>query len=332
MSSVRRRRSAFTLIELLVVIAIIAVLIGLLLPAVQKVREAAMRTQCQNNLKQLALALHNYHDANQKLPAGSRPVTGYRIGMAGMILPYIEEDNRYRGIQSITANAFDTVQPWRLDTAPSNGSTNPLWTAPIKTYVCPASELGDKGVDGWFDPAVHPTGNPAWTVYQGALHYRAIGGSTTLNYVQAPQGREQWYSTSGVIYPLSATQISDIADGSSNTLLWGETSSAIGRTSPGRSWSGIQSWTWGFYYYPSTPPDPANPLGWLMIDHKVVANPIGFTGTIYSNETPLTSNHAGQGANVAMCDGSVRYLTKETPLTTLQAMATRAGGEVFAQP
>ncbi len=317
-------RRAFTLIELLVVIAIIAILIGLLLPAVQKVREAAARAQCQNNLKQLGLAMHNYHDANNTLPTGGDqkfPTILYKMGWVPLLMPYFEEGNRKAGIDALPNQA--ALQPWRQ---PAVGA-NVLFTSPMKILACPSSELiasSDAYPESGSPPTVHNQ--------QGPLHYRANGGSPTQGLVQGTWSRHAWYTTSGVIYPASATQLSDISDGTSNTLLLGETSSAIGRASPPDSWGGIQPWTWGYYNYGASAKGYDPTIGWLMIDHKIMANPIGFTGSFYTNETPLTSNHSG-GVNVGLCDGSVRFLTKDTSLTAvLQPMATRAGGEVFAYP
>jgi prepilin-type N-terminal cleavage/methylation domain-containing protein/prepilin-type processing-associated H-X9-DG protein len=322
MSSISLRRCAFTLIELLVVIAIIAILIGLLLPAVQKVREAAARMSCQNNLKQLGLAMHNYHDASGTLPTGGDKRSGIRyvMGWPVLILPFIEQNNLRQAIDASTANAIFTVMPWRLLTPPHNGAS-PLYTTPIKMFACPASELGTLSPDAW-----STSNNPINANYQAALHYRGNGGSPLVGLVQGSWSRHAWYSTSGVIYPNSQVKLTDITDGTSNTLLLGETSSAIGRKLMSRSWGDIQPWTWGYYYYGS------DTAGWLMIDHKVVTYPIGYAGSFYTNETPFTSAHAGGGVNALYCDGSVHYLPNSTSLTLLQYMATRAGGEVVTLP
>ncbi len=175
---------------------------------------------------------------------------------------------------------------------------------------------------------------------QGALHYRANGGSPVAHYATSTEdiwvkgtfGRHAWYTNSGVVFPESKVNIGDITDGTTNTIMLGETSSAAGRESPNPTgWAGIQPWTFGYYNY-----DAKNatdrPQGTLMIDHKALTYPIGYTGFHYTNETPYTSAHPSGGANMAFCDGSVRFFQPETSLDVLQQLATRSQDEVVQLP
>ncbi len=347
----RRRAGGFTLIELLVVIAIIGVLIGLLLPAVQKVREAANRMVCQNNLKQLALGLHNYHDTNLNFPRGAIKVGPplYTHGWVAWTLPFVEEDNRYKQMLSWPGftytspntgivyrwNFIEGAQTWRLDTAPHYGGDT-IFTSSIKTLVCPSSELGGLSPDAgnWTRiPAIKANSH-------GALHYRGNGGTPIVTVGGTPTstlipGRStsatnilyRGYTTNGVICPEVPVRIPEITDGTSNTLLLGETSSAVNAARTGLSnWGWIQPWTWGSYNYNDYAAS-ATEGGFLMIDHKYVNRAINYKGVYLPNETPFTSNHTG-GANFAMSDGSVRFYRDTMSLTTLQSLASRNGGDI----
>lgn len=312
------RIRGFTLIELLVVIAIIAVLIGLLLPAVQKVREAAARSQCQNNLKQLSLGMHNYHDANGALPTGAIKKPGYLIGWPARIFPFIEQGNIRQQIDNSTTNALEVIGPWRTVGAPSNGNSS-LYRDRIKVLACPSSELLNGSPD-----ASSPGAGAADAKAQAPLHYRAIGGTDRAGgIVSGTQNAHSNYSNTGVIYPYSNTALIHITDGTSNTILFGEMSSAKGRALGAGGWGGIQPWTWGFYSYDASTAG----AGCLMIDHKIIKYPIGYAGSFLTNETPLTSQHTN-GVNIGMCDGSVRFLNKTTDIEMLKNLATRAGSEV----
>lgn len=340
-----RRSRAFTLVELLVVIAIIGVLVALLLPAIQSAREAARSATCKNNIRQVAIAMQLYHDTMKQLPTGANKKGGtrYNLGWPILVMEHFEEGNRRDVIDALTVPAGQLpiyfVQPRRFTNAPHNGS-DPIYINPISVFVCPSSELGSQSPDATISTLPEVKANE-----QAALHYRAVSGrgkrieDATIwpagtdrekenPFVEGTFSRHAWYAKHGVIYPASQVQFTDITDGTSKTMLLGETSSANGRPTPDSNWGGINPWTWGYYCYgPNSTawPDP----GWLTIDSKVVTWPIGYTGEFYTNETPFTSAHASGGAHVAFCDGSVEYYPPETSLDVLQFMATRKGDETF---
>ncbi|HVJ87625.1 MAG TPA: DUF1559 domain-containing protein [Caulifigura sp.] len=316
----RKKAKGFTLIELLVVIAIIAILIALLLPAVQQAREAARRTQCKNNLKQLGLAMHNYHDVHLMFPAGTSVASLYVPGWCPRIFPFIEETGRYNALAGLTnaaglpvGDSWNAVlQPWRLDTVPSRGS-NSLW-GPVKTFSCPTSALGNTAIDA----ISYPFQNQ-----QGALHYRGCSGRVEDVVYPSLTTQYQW-ANSGIFFRQHNTRIRDVTDGTSNTILLGETSSSEGWTAGNKSgWMGLHSWVWGEYTYWL----PTTINQYLSLDHKHIKFPINYRGVFQTSETPYTSYHTG-GAQFLMGDGTVRFLSQNMDLSTLKSLGTRGNGDI----
>jgi prepilin-type N-terminal cleavage/methylation domain-containing protein/prepilin-type processing-associated H-X9-DG protein len=302
-----RRRLAFTLIELLVVIAVIAILIGLLLPAVQKVRAAGARIQCQNNLKQMGLALHNYHDTNQRFPSGylasgpyadsgGFPLPGNTApgwGWAALLLPFVEQDNLYRQI--------DQTQPVQ---------NTPAAQVAVKVYLCPADIVGTDPF-----PLSDATGASVGSVAPSS--YAACVG---------PDATEADAETGlGVFYRNSRTRIADLTDGTSNTLLLGE-----------RAWSQSNG-TWagapaGAVMRAGAQNPWPNATATAAVMVQAHANWINIRNDSDGGLDDYSSNHPG-GVNLLFGDGSVHFLkdiTSDGPEhVAFQALATRAGGEVI---
>jgi prepilin-type N-terminal cleavage/methylation domain-containing protein/prepilin-type processing-associated H-X9-DG protein len=345
------KRAAFTLIELLVVVAIIAVLIGLLLPAVQKVREAAARAQCQNNLKQIGIALHHHHDAHGGFPPGFTVTGTDNLEMGGFggfvrLLPFLEQENWTR--------RWDPSRTWY---EPPNAS---IVSVEVKVFYCPSNRTSGAIDMSFLVPvAGRPLPDPAACDY---LLCKGANAALCEVCQVPPAGR-------GVFDVNTRTRLGEITDGTTNTFAVGEGAGNNPRfgirrnytdTSPARdlfpgqsrlidqSWSagptatralrsigllgggclGVTALRGG--HLPPWDERMNHPLALPALDFNAGCTNAGTTPGSYDTVGGFRSVHPG-GCNFLFCDGGVRFVREGVSPDTYRGLSTMAGGEVLGE-
>ncbi len=294
--------------ELLVVIAIIGILIALLLPAVQAAREAARRLQCANNLKQLGLALHNYHAAHRTLPPGG--VTSNGLSYIVMLLPYLEQKALYDQFD------FNAGEYWITPSGGSGTSNGKIEHSlnRLDAILCPSCNE-DRSKLSNYKERIPPNESG---VDPHTTHYYGISGPLGMNPTSGGQYKTEEpathgvQATEGVLYKDSRVRFEDIKDGTSNTFLLGEI-----------SWNGYETYrTW----------IRGSTLGGAAMGScKSVQYPINAGLTYSFNSGSFGSQHPG-GAQFALCDGSVTFISESIDHAAFLSTASRNGGEVYPLP
>ncbi len=334
MRSLRHRvNQGFTLIELLVVIAIIAILIALLLPAVQQAREAARRTQCKNNLKQIGLALHNYHDVHNNFPmARVRSYPGApdswetsNIAWGARILPQIEQNNIF------TATDFSI---WSTGGSAPVGANDPIRRNILPAYLCP-SEPGLGGVNWTAPNGTKVTGSPASTAYGHTNYAGNQGSDSRLRNHTAPLGR-------GLFAENQTMKMRDLTDGTSNTLAVSEiiigfphlqvnateTGSAdtngVCPTTGTRSTSTTRArgnaWFWGYF-----------PASIVFTTNMTPNSKLWDCGDNTGNSMfGARSMHTG-GVQAVLCDGAVKFVSENLDISIWRNLGDRADGNTIGE-
>ena len=302
------------------VITIIGILIALLLPAVQAAREAARRMQCSNNLKQIGLAMHNYHTAHRSLPVG-----GYACCWASWMvaaMPYVELNNAYKlyynDLLYTSHRYYDTIN-------------YPVTTKQYSVFLCP-SDVNSFGDDIFGDGRMITRHNYAVnygnTGFVSGASYTPTGALKTCNGIQfggAPFTTSGWIGSDALVY-----EFRDITDGLSNTLMAAEVIQGHGRDLRGLTWWGVGA---GFETYIS--PNSSEPdaiLDAIYIEPGNKLNPPAIVGNSDTNPMRLgaRSRHPG-GVNTVLCDGSVRFISDNIQLNIWRGLSTTQGGEVLGE-
>ncbi|MCA8983405.1 MAG: DUF1559 domain-containing protein [Planctomycetaceae bacterium] len=320
----RGGHSGFTLIELLVVIAIIAILVALLLPAVQQAREAARRSSCKNNLKQIGLALHNYHDTHSIFPQGAFgkdqavwPTNG-NTNWRAFILPQLEQTAVYDQLD------FEAGDFRGLTLA---GTNSILQNLSISVFLCPSSALDPFDNSGTSNNAAR------------ALCHQYVGIQGSARPIPGPDGNrgtrdcgQGWSCNNGMLFQNGNTRMRDATDGTSNTMIVAEqsgltngqnlTSNYYGGWHGSRNNNNVDSatctdhWTTGSTCVRFAP------------NSNIIQ--VGATDQKYRNNTVINSFHTG-GVQVLMTDGSVHFLSDNIHFDTLKRLCTRYDGQVVGE-
>jgi prepilin-type N-terminal cleavage/methylation domain-containing protein/prepilin-type processing-associated H-X9-DG protein len=329
MIRLRRRPAGFTLIELLVVIAIIAVLISLLLPAVQSAREAARRAQCINNLKQIGIAIHNFHDINNQLPTSIRPsglTDKPRVAGLLLLLNHMEQAQVYNAVN--------------LDITWGDPVNSTAVLTRISTLICPSSSADPSRLDGIPEPQPY---SPTWSATVNAItdYSPIVGIDSRLSAFGVFQPNTT--PPEALLAKNKKTKLADATDGLSNTIVYVE---SAGRPFVYRK---------GGKQFGSVPDHRVNAGGWARPASDVSLNGSTADGSyfpgpvvinaangedVYQQAFPhpyyvtegtgaIFAFHPG-GANILLGDGSVRFIKESVSLPTFAALVTRSGGEVIS--